>query len=73
MGFDGVQEKWIALFSSIVTGAAIVEVYSAGAAGSYDGTLQLVKLRLWRFFLTNPIILSNPEAEKFNLSFSDNG
>lgn len=47
MDFDAVQDKWIALFSSIVTGAAIVEVYSAGAAGSYDGTLQLVKFQLW--------------------------
>lgn len=44
-GFDGVQEKWIAFFSGIVTGAATVEVYATGAAaGSHDGALQLVKL-----------------------------
>ncbi|KAG6521993.1 hypothetical protein ZIOFF_019127 [Zingiber officinale] len=39
-------DKWIALFSSIVTGAAIVEVFSDGAAGSYDGTLQLITAEL---------------------------
>jgi homeobox-leucine zipper protein len=51
-----VQNQWWTLFSTIVSRASTLEVFSTGVAGNYNGALQLVctenvKTRICCFYL----------------------